>query len=365
MNFIFLIGGIIWISIFSFSIWKYFKFKEESMKKLSLNFVIIGLFYLILSLSSFIWFFKIMGYLDKDFLIVYSLVIFLQNLFFFRLIYKISSNKKLFYFLGFYLLSLPLLFFLYHFQSYFFLIFSFLFSLLIFISFTFREDIYKKVGYIGIFYSTVSLIFSLFLLVDFGDLMIFSLLSSIGIFYLLYFFIEDLGKYPLNKKIGPSSEKPYFFSLISNLIFIITLTNFIFIGTIGIHEFGHYGLSKIYDCDYRKIVYDGDLFHTEVLCEDEYAVLPVALGGIFLPFVLGIFLIFVGGHFLREVALLIFGFNFLSISRDLSMVGASNLFSLLSIFSGTIFLMVGIFLLAKSRMEFEIYEDKDTSHKYI
>ena len=235
------------------------------------------------------------------------------------------------------------------------LIASALFTLLIFLEFTFLDDKYKRVGYFGILYASISIILNLLLFLNPHNVYTFSLISGFFFFLFSFFFFKDLHNINLENTPRYKKEKSYFFILLAHLIFIITLTNFVFIGTIGIHEFGHYGSSKFYDCDYQKIVYDGNFFHTEILCRSLEGNVFVILGGVLLPFVLALLLFFIGGKFMKEIAILISGFNFIAISRDLADLGVSENFVFLSIFCGVLLLIYGLYSLAKSKTEESIY----------
>jgi hypothetical protein len=358
MKFLFLLNGILYLVIFLFFLLKFIKNYEKSTVKVARSFSFIGLIYFLISLSSILWFFDILNYVENDFLFLYAVALILQSLILFRVIYLFSQNKRLFYFLGFYLIIL--FSFLFSMNSFLnlSLIASSLFILLIFIEFTFLDECYKKSGYFGILYATISIIFNLILFLGKGNVYFFSLIFGIFFLVFAYLFLSDLEKFPLNCPLKFRKERSYLFTLLGHLIFIITLANFVFIGTIAIHEFGHYGASKFYDCDYQKIVYEGDFFHTEILCSSLGNNLGVVLGGILLPLVLALVLFFIGGSFMREVAFLVFGFNLISISRDLSDLGVSDNLAFISIFCGILALIYGLFLLAKSKSEESLYLDE-------
>ncbi len=363
MKIIFLLNGILYLGIFLFLFLKFIKNYDKSTVKVAKSFSFIGLIYFLISLSSILWFFNVLSYSEHDFLFLYAVGLMLQSLILFRVIYLFSKNKRLFYFLGIYLVILFSLFFSLGNFLYLSLVASSLFTLLIFIEFTFLDESYRKAGYFGILYATFSIIFNLILFVGKGNVYFFSLIS--GIFFLIfaYLFLSDLRKFPLNTTSKIKKEKSYLFTLLGHLIFIITLTNFVFIGTVGIHEFGHYSVSKFYDCEYQQIVYDGDFFHTDILCRSLESNVGVILGGVLLPLIVALLLFLMGGKFMKEIALLIFGFNLISISRDFSDLGISDNLIFISIFCGVLILIYGLFLLAKSKSEETLYLEgfKDNS----
>lgn len=355
MNFIFMTGGLLSFSLFLFLIIKRFSdYEIKSSVKIMKYFIIVGFSYLALAILSFLWFFEYLKFSQIEYSILYSVIILIQNIIFFKVIYMFSKNKKLYYILSMYLMIIPVLFLSIGITLGLFLILSFLFSLLIFIYFTSRDDEYQKVGYVGIFYSVASMITSLLFLFDIGSQYIYSIGSIIILIYLFKVFIYDIKKYPIFQ-IKKSKKRSYFISMMRHLIFIITITNFVFIGTVGIHEFGHFGAAQIYGCADSSIVYDGSFFHTTMLCADSSNSFIISIAGIALPLFVAFLLIIIGGKFIQEIGLLMIGFDLLSGSRDLKSVNSPEILIFISLFVGFLFLIYGIFLLAKSKTEEEIY----------
>ena len=357
MNFLFLVNIIVSLTIIFLLVKGFIKFrKEKDLVKIISYFSITSVFYLLVGLASFLWFFDFLSFLENDFLVLYSIVVFLQSLLFSKLIVLISKNRKLYYFLLFYFV---VFFSIFYSWSMFFIVLSivsFFLCFLFFIDLTFRSDFYDRVGYIGMLYSCLGAIFFI-LSVFFLDLLfLFSIILGIVFLILIYVFLKDLSlKPPSLENVVGFKDKPYLFKILGHLVFIIVLTNLVFIGTIAIHEFGHFSVAKFYGCEAEKIVYEKGYFHTEVLCKDDSKNFYVFLGGILFPFFLAIFLFFLGGKFMRDISILIAGFNFLSVSRDLSELGISNNIIFVSIFFGILFLITGIIILARSKVEEDIY----------
>jgi len=128
------------------------------------------------------------------------------------------------------------------------------------------------------------------------------------------------------------------------------LTNFVFIGVLAIHEGGHFFISKLApDCELQRIVYEGNLPHTEILCNNYTNTNKIIFGGIFLPIIISLLLFFGGGTFMKEISLLIIGFDILVSYKDFLDLGFSqNISTFFSIFGGVIILLA-IGILAKSR----------------
>jgi len=221
---------------------------------------------------------------------------------------------------------------------------------------TFKSDLYDKAGYIGMLYSFLGIIFQLLSFSRIELLFMFSIFLEGFFFLFVYLLLQDLKvNPPVHGNLFKLKNNPYFFTFISHIIFIIVLINLILIGTIAIHEFGHFSIAKLYGCEAGKIVYEDGYFHTEALCKDSSKNVLVLLGGIFIPFITAIVLFFFGGKLMRDIGILIVGFNLLFVSRDLSDLGISGNLILISVFFGISFLIMGIVILAKSKVEEDIY----------
>lgn len=358
MNLTFFLNFLVSLAVALLLFINFFKhYKNERVREIINYLSFIGVLYFIFSIFSFLWSFNFLIYSENDFLFIYSLIIVIQSSFLFLTIYLFSGNKRLFYFLFFYLIIFVSLFSpVFNFLDL-FLITSFLLTLLFFIILTFRHDVYRKIGYFGIFYSSLSLIFQFLLLFGIGSLFIFSLFSNIVFSALMFNLIRDLTKYPLllGRYSKKYERKSYFLSFLRYFVFILILTNFVFIATITIHEFGHFTISKFYDCQYRKIVYEENFPRTEILCRDLPNSILVLLGGILLPFLIAIPLFIIGGKFIKDISLLIAGFNLVSSNRDFVELGVSDNLIVVSIIFGVLFLIIGIIMLAKSRTEEYVY----------
>ncbi len=351
MKIMFFMNFLVTLIIFLILSLNFFKHYKKSRLSKAINYLsVIGLFYFFISVISFLWLFDILKYSMKDFVYIYSIVIFIQTLFLCIFVYLFSGKKKVFYYLFIYLIVL--ISFIFPVLNYLglFLVASFLLSFLLFIGLILKSSIYKKIAYLGVFYSFISLIFQILHTLGKGELFVLSFFSNIIFLLFLFNFLKNLEKYPLQRGYSYKRQS-HFFKVFRSLVFIIILVNFIFIGTVGIHEFGHFSLSKFYECSYRSIVYEGDLPYTEILCKDLSKNNFVLLGGVLLPFFIGICLFIIGGRFLRDIALLVVGFNLLVSSMDFVKLGFSeNLIMAGSLF-GVLCLIIGVVMLVKSRTE--------------
>ncbi|HJX50599.1 MAG TPA: hypothetical protein VJ438_04000 [Candidatus Nanoarchaeia archaeon] len=117
------------------------------------------------------------------------------------------------------------------------------------------------------------------------------------------------------------------------------------------HEGGHFLISKLTpNCGLERIVYEGGLPRTEILCDNSVSSTnKILFGGIFIPIIVALLFFFGGGTFMKEISLLIIGFDILISYRDFIDLGFSqNISTFFSIFGGVI-IILAIGILAKSR----------------
>ncbi|MEM0465070.1 MAG: hypothetical protein QXW97_00010 [Candidatus Pacearchaeota archaeon] len=180
-----------------------------------------------------------------------------------------------------------------------------------------------------------------------------SLILNIVFFIFIYNLLKDFREYSFNhsRHKNAKNNKSRFFIYLRYLTFIITITNLVFIGTISIHEFGHFISSKYFDCKYSKIVFERDMPYTETLCLDSSSKAFFLISGIIFPFLIAGILYLVGGLFIRDISILIIGFNLIASYKDLRDLEISDNMILMVVIFGILFLFLGILLLAKSRVE--------------
>jgi len=352
MKIFFLIISLVFIAISSYILMNLIKYhKNKTIKRVIDSFSMMGVSYLIFSILFFLWSFDLLKYAQIDFLMIYSVVIFIQTLALFKISYFVSKNKILTYYLLFYIFSFFSLVYSYSYFLNFFLITSFLLMLIISMNLTFRHSNFKNAGIFGILYSVSALIFQ-FLEFFFNlDSNLFSLISGIIFLIFLYVFLEELRRNPAERsKILKNKKKSYILLFFKSFFFIIVIANLVFIGTVGTHELGHFALSKIYECESAKIIYEGGSPYTEALCKSPLSQKILLLGG-FLPFLISAPLFIFGGKFMKHISILISGFNLVILYEDLEGLGLSNNLIMFFILIGIIILITGIMLLTKYSVE--------------
>lgn len=355
---VFFVGNVVVaIGIFVYLIFNFIKHhKDERVKHIIFYFILIAGLYFIIGFFSFSWFFDIFGYVELDYLFILALIYLLQSLFLFMVVYHVSKNKKFVYLAISYVLIFFLVFLLgVNFMNY-FIIASFLFLLLLFIGLIFREPGFKESGWWGVTYSVVSIILHFLFFFDVSCLCLFNFISNVLFFIFVYYFLKNLEESPPEPLVKKEKGKHYFLIFLSHFIFMIVLINFVFIGTVVLHEFGHLSVGGFYGCEYGKIVYESGFPRTEILCGENVSNMNMIIASaLLLPIIVGIVLIFVGGRFLREIALLMIGFNLVISSRDLSDMGFAQNLIVFFVILGVFIAVAGIIYLARSKTEEYIY----------
>lgn len=358
MDFEFLMNFI--LSFLIFAILSFWSFKNHSKSKtLAKNFLIIGLANFIISVFSLLWFVDVVNFSNFDFLLIYSSMVFVQGFSLFFVVYRLTQEKRLFYLLSFYsLVFLSILFLDISFMKIFIELY-FLFVFLLSLSFLSRKDDYQNIAFFQMGYSGISLLLNIFVLADIENLYFMSLFYSALFIGFIIFLIKYISSGPLPLLKKKKVKTSYFFSFLRSFVFVVALINFVFISTVVIHEFGHLIVSYLYNCSSRQIVFSAGFPDTQILCSNLSSTLYVTLGGILVPLVLGFILFLVDGPFLKEIGLLIGGFNLIISSKDYLQIGLSNNLSLLLVIIGIIFAAGGIIYMAKSKSEEYLYSTKN------
>jgi len=226
---------------------------------------------------------------------------------------------------------------------------SLLITLLTFLSTTSVHEIPTR--YL-IFYTSISLF--LYLVATLFQSLT-QLLALISVALFLIFIVSFLKFLKLNiiqKFSTPQLPESPLTHFLKHFVFIIIITNFMFIGTVSVHEFGHLLTSSNSNCEETKIVYElKGLPHTEITCEDTSQKNKWILGGILLPFIVAVFLFFSGGEFIKELALQIIGFNLIISYLDLISLNLSEAIATTILITGIALTTFSLALLVKSRVE--------------
>lgn len=322
--------------------------RTSSFNKKEIPLIILGLTYLTFTASLLLWTINFFSFTPSDFFIVFSVILIIQTICFLTILYKLKQNKKIFYTLLPFAFLIPLMSFMPQF-IHLAIPTSFFITLLVFLTTT---SIHKKTTKYLILYTSISLFFYLFTLLWTNLIPTLILISSILFLVFIISFLKFLQQTP--RQLFPLHNEPEspIIHFLKHLVFIVILTNFIFIGTISIHEFGHLVASSQSDCEETKIIYElKGLPHTEVNCKNTEDKNFWILGGVLLPLIIAIFFLFCGGKFIKELALQIVGFNLIISYLDFISLGFSETIATFILILGIAIIALSLALLAKSRIE--------------
>ncbi|MCD4771320.1 hypothetical protein K8R30_02785 [archaeon] len=322
--------------------------RTSSFNSKEIPLIILGLTYITFATVLFLWATNSFIFNSTDFLIVFSIILTIQTACLLTILYKITKDKKIFYAL-FPFSSLILLISFAPMSIHFAIPTSLFITLLAFLSII---SLHKNTTRYIILYTSVSLLLYIFAILWKNITPILILISVILFLTFTIPFLKFLQKIPSRRSYTTRKAKSPVLHFLKHLIFIVIITNFIFIGTVTIHELGHITVAKFSDCENTKIVYEaGFLPRTEVNCSGNSQKQGWILGGIILPFLIAILLMFVGGKFIKEIALEMIGFNLMIAYLDVQALGFSPAIATFTMVSGISISALSLALLAKSRTE--------------
>jgi hypothetical protein len=355
MNYIIFLALI--VSLCIIFLYSFYLFKNRENTKYHKPFfylIILMLVSLIFILIFILWFFGISKYSATDFLIIFSFLILIKTIALYLLLCPIFDRKRVFVFFILFSLLLfsPLI--KIHF-SILVISISFLLILFLFIPLYFDTS-FKPLALLGLFYSSLSLILHLILFINQESIMFFFIFSEV----IFLFFSFNLLKTLQHKQITSLKlnqdrkylKNSYIIAFLRSFILIIVLSIIVFISTVALHELGHTTISKLYGCNYQRIIYEGGSVYTEILCNELSGNKMVILGGILAPFLAVLLLFFGGGEIVKEIALMIAGFNLTLAYRDFIDLGISVNLAIFSLIFGYLLVIIGIAFLSKSRIEY-------------
>jgi hypothetical protein len=236
---------------------------------------------------------------------------------------------------------------------------SYLLIMIVFLELVFFSNLYlKKAGFAGLFYTIISIIFLILISLDFQLLNLLWFVPNILMFfvlYLIYLDVKNLGI--LEKKKVLKKKKIVFLNLVNVFakffIFIISITGFILLSTLALHEFGHAMVAQYYGCEHTKaVIYDIiDYPHTEIRCSSYYNDTLLTLGGLLATLTIGLIFLLAGGAFTTRLSYLIFGFSLLISYGDLTDLGISKNIIATIIFLSLIIIIIAIVKLSSFHLK--------------
>ena len=277
-------------------------------------------------------------------ILITSIIVAIQTISLISIISEIQHNKKIKYSILFLIIAIiPIVLN----SNYVHILIptSLLITIMIFLTYT--EDHKSHISLL-LTYSSLSIIFYIISFINQNLIQLFIVISS-SMFLIFHVEFLKFLKHPHTIKVSTREISPLI-PFLKHIVFIIIITNFVFVGTVSTYELGHIASVKLSDCSDVKVVYDlGGFPYTQINCEDISNQNNWILAGLFLPLTIALLLIFVGGKFMKEIALEIIGFDLAISYIDLQILGISQTIASTISVVGIITAAIGLILLTNSR----------------
>jgi len=341
------------ISIFSLCV-RFNWYKEVKKSGISKIFFLMSFLYFILSILNLLWSFKVLDFNFLEYNSILTIFLIIQSLIFVILFYYLSNNRNIFYLFSFFLLSIPVAFLEFYGFSLFLSFISYIIMLLIFLNFIlFSCNCLKRAGYLGMIYSIVSLFFLILQMLN-VNIAFLSFLPNILLLFVLFYIFTDINECSFRKrKLRLKNKGILFLYFIRYFVFVITISSFVIISVIGVHEIGHALAATFLGCDYVKaVIYETDKNpYTEVICQSSLNQAFVIISGFLFTLIMGLMIFLISKEFLRLISYLIFGFSFLFAYGDLIELGLSNNLIFITSIIGFLITIVAIFKISLSAIK--------------
>lgn len=345
MSVIFALNGLgyLAVSLMSFYIFYSFLKKEETTAKVGNILGVNGIFYLLMSFLNFFWVFELLEPNNKDFVLVNMVLTVVTSILILYAVYKITGNKNLVYLLMLFITTVFAINF--SIKAFFAvtLAVSYLLMALVFLDLVFFSNFYlKRAGFIGLFYVIVSVFLLVLTFLGNEAYRLFWFLPTISMFFvflLIYWDVTNIGVIKIKRE--KNKQKKEFAVLAYTsvfgrfLIFTVSISAFILVSSVAVHELGHALTAQYYGCgQFKAVIYDVIAPHTEIICDFYYNDLILTLSGFGATLVIALMFVLTGSQFTKGLSYMLFGFGLLISYGDLVDLGISkNIIALLLLLS--------------------------------
>ena len=369
MSIIWALNGLSYLAVALITFYIFFSFSKKSgtIRKLGNIFGVNGIFYLVFAFLNFSWVFNFLDPTKEDFIFMSFVLTVISAILILYAIYKITDNRNLVYLVVLFLVTIFAINFSLNSFFLFSMAASYLLIMIVFLDLIFFSNLYlRKAGFVGLFYTIISIIFLILMHYDFGSLNLLWFIPNISMFIVFYFIFLDIEKLGvIEKKIFPKKKKWFMLNCINVFIkffiFILSMTVFIMVSVIALHEFGHVIVAQYYGCEHtRAIIYDVVVKapHTEIECSSYYNNLLLTFGGVLTTIIVGLVFLLTGGQFTSKLSYLIFGFSLLISYGDLTDAGISKGITATIIFLSILIIIIAIVKLSTYYLkQQEIFKD--------
>ena len=367
MSIVFALNGLSYlvVSLIAFYIYYSFCKNEEIACKVGNILGVNGIFYLLMSILNFFWVFKLLEPNNKDFILVNTFLTVVSSILILYSIYKITGNRNLVYLLVLFITTVFAINF--SINAFFLatLAVSFLLMTIVFLELIFFSNFYlRRAGYIGLFYTAISIMLSVFTFFGKEVHKLFWFIPNSLIFFVFLLIYLDIINLGIIKKEKYEEKKKFlilrYFGVFSKfLIFIISISGFILVSSIAVHELGHALVAQYYGCgQFKAVIYDIIAPHTEIKCDSYYSNITLTLAGVLATLVIGLIFTLTGTQFTKGLSYLMFGFGLLISYGDLTDLGVSkNIVALVLLLSLVVIILAIIKISAHYLKQQDIFKD--------
>jgi hypothetical protein len=339
------ISHIVLVAICFYALFHFIK-KDEGIKRIGRIIGTAGVFHLLMASLNFLWLFSIIRPNDLDFLLLNTIMTVVTSFLVTYLIFKITSSKSIIYMLVLYITVL----FAANYSLKAFLIasdaVSYLLLSIVFVELASRSKGHmRKAGDMGIVYCTASVLASMVYFFDNSHKSLWFIPTlMIGLVYLHIFKAIKGGGLVLSpRKFRSESGIEYFKVLARFLVFMVSITAFILISTISLHELGHAFVAQFYGCSqYKAVIYDIVNPHTEIVCSSYYNDLVITLAGLMATIAIALIFMLTGMELTFGISYLMAGFGLMISYGDLLQAGTSINFVVPIMIFSFIMIVIGI-----------------------
>ena len=139
-------------------------------------------------------------------------------------------------------------------------------------------------------------------------------------------------------------------------LFIIFLSIFLMLGTLGVHELGHSLLANAFGCTHETKFGIGFAV-THVMCDEDGGSSFIALGGFILTVLVAAVMFIAGNDFARRISFLLLAFSMLISIDDFTGMGMPYSLVVIIVFASMMLIGYGIVLVVKEyELEYEAEE---------
>lgn len=369
MSTIFALNGLSYlaVSLIAFCIYYLFCKKEEVARKVGSIIGVNGIFYLLMASLNFLWVFGLLEANNEDFILINSGFTVVSSILLLYAVYKITGNRNLVYLLVLFMTSVFAINF--SIKAFFIttLAISYLLTIIVFLNLIFFYNFYLRwAGYVGLFYAAASILLLVLIFVGEEAYKLFWFLPTALIFFIFLFIYLDVTNLGIINKIEYKQKKKPLILVYSAvfskfLIFMASISAFILVSAIAIHELGHALVAQYYGCEqFKAIIYDIIAPHTEIRCDSYYNSIVLTLAGIAATSVIGLVFVLTGGQFTTGISYLLFGIGFLISYGDLTDLGISK-----NIITVLLLLALVMVILAVVEMSVYYLKEQDVFNKGI